>query len=101
MHFRVNFSLSNLKAAQSTYSACMEAYNKSQAGVNTFHDGTSVWIDQSGVEVRQKSIRNKVKMSCSYERLVLISLLLILHHYDIIMTSRMIFDDMLFLELIS
>ena len=44
----------------------MEAYNKSQAGVNTFHDGTSVWIDQSGVQVRQKSYRNEAKMSYSF-----------------------------------
>ena len=41
----------------------MEEYNKSHTGVNTFPDGSSVCIDQSGVQVSQKNYRNRANKS--------------------------------------
>ena len=41
----------------------MEEYKKSHTGVNTFPDGSSVCIDQSGVQVSQKNFRNRANKS--------------------------------------
>ena len=41
----------------------MEEYKKSHTGANTFPDGSSVCIDQSGVQVSQKNYRNRANKS--------------------------------------